>query len=78
MLCHRHVHQVAVLQVNLCNAACPLHHDGIIARGKAVESGVDFGAEIYPLTSHLQPLTSFSPVVVGILVADGLAVQHHL
>ena len=28
---HRHIHQVAVFQIDFCDAACALHHDGVIA-----------------------------------------------
>ena len=80
---HRQVHQIPVLQVNLGDAAGTLHHDGVVARGEAVEGIADFSAEVDMLVKT-SPNPSCrrgilaTPEVVGIAIADGLAVEHHL
>ncbi len=50
---HRHIHQIAVLQVYLRNTASTLHHNGVITRCQTVESVTNFLPIIYSLTSYL-------------------------
>ena len=43
---HREVHQVGVAEIEFGDAAGALHHDGIVARGQAVEGGAHLAAEV--------------------------------
>ena len=78
---HRHVHQVAVFQIDLRDATSALHHDGIIARGQTVEGRAYFLAVIYIQTIVLFPcllVSLSSPIIIRIFVADGFAVEDDL
>ena len=68
---HGQVHQVGVPQVDLRNAASSLHHDGIVTCCQALKG-------IAHLTAVIDVRRASSPVIIGILVADGLAVQDDL
>ena len=71
MPCHGQVHQVGVTQVDFRDAARALHHDG-----------VETGCQTVKGSAHLTPVIDVgraaTPVIIGILVADGLAVQDDL
>ena len=68
---HRHIHQIAIFQIDFCDTASTLHHNGIIAFGQTIESIADLLAEVdFRCTT--------TPVIVGIFVADGLAIQNDL
>ena len=43
---HREVHEVGIPEIDLRDAACPFHHDGVIARGQTVEGCADLLSEI--------------------------------
>ena len=44
---HRHIYQVAILQIDLRNTARTLHHDGIIARSQTIEGYTDLSTVIH-------------------------------
>ena len=67
---HRDIHQVGVAQVDLGQAACTLHYHRIVAGSQPVEGGVHGLAQLGP--------AFLAEVVVGVAVADGPAVEHHL
>ena len=67
MMSHGQVYQVGVAQVDFRNAACTLHDDGIIAGSQTIESIAHF-------TAIVDVRRASAPIVIGILIADGLAV----
>ena len=71
MTCHREVHQVRITQVNLRDTPCPFHHNGIIPFSQTVKGGTYLIAEI-------DVRITAPPIIVGILIADGFAVQDNL
>ncbi len=75
---HRHIYQIAVLQVYLRNTASALHHNGVITCCQTVKSIANLLAVIGGQRGRPSLHTTCAPVVVGILVADGFAVQDHL
>ena len=84
---HRHIHQIAIFQIDFCDTASTLHHNGIIAFGQTIKSIADLPTEII-IAQRNRPYCAFPsllggvrgrlPIVVGILVADGFAVQNYL
>ena len=71
MSSHGKVNEIGVAQIYLRHTAGAFHHNRVIARCQAVEGGIDLGAEVNVRSAS-------APIVVGILVADGFAVEHHL
>ena len=67
---HGHVHYVPVAQVYLGYAARSLHHNGVVCRRQAVEGVAGRPPQL------LAPLAVV--VAVGVAVARGASVQHHL
>ena len=81
---HRKIHQVGISQVNLGNTAGSLHDNGIITRRKAVKSVMDFFPEInIPVLCRI-PFPGggvrgwLPPIIIGTLIAYGLAMQYYL
>ena len=70
MVCHGHVHDVAVAQVDLRYAARSLQYDGVVVSGQTVEGLARLTAQII--------LALASEIGIGILVANGFAVEHDL
>ena len=76
---HRQVDEVGSAQVDFGDAARALHHDGVIPCCQAVEGAAYLLAEVEGgLRGGTLQHTIPAPVVVGIAVADGATVEHHL
>ena len=70
--CHGEVDEVGGPQVEFADAACTLHHDGVVAGGETVEGLAYFLAKVD--ATCLLP----SPVVVCVFIAQRFAIEHHL
>ena len=69
---HRQIHQIRISQIDLRNAASPLHHDGVITCCQTIEGLTDFFSKINI------PSTLSAPVVIRMLIAHWFAIQYHL
>ena len=79
VLGHGHIHEVAILEVYLCNTACTLHHDRVIFRCQTVEGGTHLSTKVKArLRDSISLHTTLAPKVVSVLIANGFAVENDL
>ena len=81
---HGHVDKVVVAEVDFGNRASSLHDNGVVLLREAVEGSADFLAEVNRLSGGNRQSGrcgggwGFAPEIVGIAVAYGDAIEHHL
>ena len=73
---HGKIHKIGIAEVDLGDAARTLHHNGIVFSSQAVESRT----HLLTIIRHISflRLSMSPPILIGTLIAHGLAMEHHL